>query len=63
MIARYAEITCRDVSGLGWYAAMASWKLAVLYDYQHRLGRDAYYEDATQAPRFIAAAESFAKGI
>lgn len=63
MIARYAEITGRDVSGLGWYAAMASWKLAVLYDYQHRLGRDTYYEDATQAPRFIAAAERFAKGI
>lgn len=60
MIARYAEVTKRDVSGLGWYAAMASWKLAVLYNYQHRLGRDGYYGDATQAPRFIAAAERFA---
>lgn len=61
MIARYAEVTKRDISGLGWYAAMASWKLAVLYDYQHRLGRDGYYEDATQAPRFIAAAERFTR--
>ncbi len=63
MIEHYAKITGRDVSRLGWYAAMASWKLAVLYDYQHRLGRDSYYEDPTQAPRFIAAAERFARGI
>ncbi len=61
VFARYAEATGRDISGLGWYAAMAAWKLAVLYDYQHRLGRDAYYEDATQARRFIAAAERFAR--
>jgi aminoglycoside phosphotransferase (APT) family kinase protein len=63
IFARYAEVTGRDLSHLGWYAAMAAWKLAVLYDYQHRLGRDAYYRDATQAPRFIAAAERFASGL
>lgn len=63
VIARYAEATGRDVARLPWYAAMAAWKLAVLYDYQHRLGRDAYYEDATQAPRFIASAERFARDI
>lgn len=62
-VARYAETTGRDVSKLPWYAAMAAWKLAVLYEYQHRLARDAYYEDATQAPRFIATAERFARGI
>lgn len=62
-VARYSEATGRDVSGLPWYAAMAAWKLAVLYDYQHRLARDVYYEDATQAPRFIATAERFARAI
>ena len=62
-VARYAEATGGDVSRLPWYAAMAAWKLAVLYDYQHRLARDAYYEDATQAPRFIATAERFAREI
>lgn len=63
LVARYAAATGRDVSQLGWYAAMAAWKLAVLYDYQHRLGRDAYYADATQAPRFIASAERFLNDI
>lgn len=61
VVARYVERTGRDLSRLGWYAAMAAWKLAVLYEYQHREARDAYYADATQAPRFIAAAERFAK--
>jgi len=61
IIERYARMTGKDPSSLGWYTAMASWKLAVLYEYQHRLGHDAYYEDATQAPRFIAAAERFAR--
>jgi aminoglycoside phosphotransferase (APT) family kinase protein len=60
LIDRYAQATGSDVSRLAWYAAMAAWKLAVLYDYQHRLGRDPYYADATQAPRFIATAERFA---
>lgn len=62
-VERYAQMTGRDVSRLPWYAAMAAWKLAVLYDYQHRLARDAYYEDATQAPRFIATAERLARDI
>lgn len=62
-VARYAEATGRDVSRLPWFAAMAAWKLAVLYDYQHRLARDAYYDDATQAPRFIATAERFARDV
>lgn len=59
VFARYAEVTGRDLSRLSWYAAMSAWKLAVLYDYQHRLARDTYYTDVTQAPRFIAAAERF----
>lgn len=63
IFARYGQQTGSDLSRLGWYAAMAAWKLAVLYDYQHRIGRDAYYSDATQAPRFIAAAERFARDL
>ncbi|SEJ83566.1 Putative aminoglycoside phosphotransferase [Marinovum algicola] len=59
VFARYAEVTGRNLSRLSWYGAMSAWKLAVLYDYQHRLARDTYYTDATQAPRFIAAAERF----
>lgn len=62
-VAHYAEASGRDVSRLPWYGAMAAWKLAVLYDYQHGLARDAYYEDPTQAPRFIATAERFARDI
>lgn len=63
LVARYADATGADVSRLPWYAAMAAWKLAVLYDYQHRLAADAYYEDKTQTPRFIASAEMFAMGL
>lgn len=63
LVERYAEKSGRDVSGLAWYAAMAAWKLAVLYDYQHRLAADPYYEDATQAPRFIDSAQTFATGV
>ena len=60
----YADASGRDLSRLGWYAAMAAWKLAVLYDYQHRQGRDAYYADPGQARRFVTAAERFAaKGV
>ncbi|MCB1391575.1 MAG: phosphotransferase family protein [Rhodobacteraceae bacterium] len=58
LVARYAAATGRETGRIGWYAAMAAWKLAVLYDYQNRLARDAYYDD-TQAPRFIASAERF----
>lgn len=64
LVARYAQQTGRDTARIGWFAAMAAWKLAVLYDYQHRLAQDAYYTDATQAPRFIASAERFlSKGL
>ncbi len=54
----YARTSGRDLSDLPWYAAMAAWKLAVLYDYQFRLGGDAYYT-ADQAPRFLRQAEAF----
>lgn len=54
----YARSSGRDLSNLPWYAGMAAWKLAVLYDYQFRLGGDAYYT-ADQAPRFLRQAEAF----
>lgn len=64
LAAHYAARTGRDTARIGWFAAMAAWKLAVLYEYQHRLARDAYYTDASQAPRFIASAERFlSKGL
>lgn len=64
LAAQYAAATARDITNLGWYAALAAWKLAVLYDYQHRIGRDAYYADPTQVSRFLASAERFAvKGV
>ena len=60
IFSRYADATGRDLAGIAWYAAMAAWKLAVLYDYQQRQGRDSYYDDTTQVPRFLASATQFA---
>jgi aminoglycoside phosphotransferase (APT) family kinase protein len=60
---RYGTTTGRDLSSINWYAAMSAWKLAVLYDYQHRLGRDQYYADDTQVPRFLASAALFAGNL
>jgi aminoglycoside phosphotransferase (APT) family kinase protein len=47
---RYALATGRDVSNLPWYHAFQLFKLAVLYEYNHRkvvggLGGDPYYAD------------------
>lgn len=57
---RYARATGRDLSNLGWYSAMALWKLAVLYEYGRRRAAagegDAYYADSTQVTRFLDAA-------
>lgn len=57
MLGRYAQTSGRDLSGLRWYAAMAAWKMAVLYDFSHRQGKDIYYADPEQSQRFIAMAE------
>ena len=40
-----------------WYTVMALWKLAVLYEYAHRRGEDAYYQDPALVERFLAAAQ------
>lgn len=61
LLGRYAATSGRDLAGLGWYAAMAAWKMAVLYDYSHRQGKDSYYADPEQSQRFIALAEQLAQ--
>jgi aminoglycoside phosphotransferase (APT) family kinase protein len=53
---RYAADTGRDLSNLRWYTVMALWKLAVLYEYAHRRGEDAYYQDPALVERFLTAA-------
>jgi aminoglycoside phosphotransferase (APT) family kinase protein len=59
---RYAARSGRDLSGLGWYAAMAAWKMAVLFDFSHRRGHDPFYADPAKSVRFIEAANRFARG-
>ena len=60
LAARYAERTGRDLSQLDWYATLALWKLAVLYEYGRRravLGvGDQYYGDPSLVLRFLEAA-------
>jgi aminoglycoside phosphotransferase (APT) family kinase protein len=53
---RYAAAAGQDLSNLRWYTVMAMWKLAVLYEYAHRRGEDAYYADLALVQRFLAAA-------
>ncbi|GAB3379444.1 phosphotransferase family protein [Amycolatopsis echigonensis] len=61
---RYANQTGRDLSGLGWYTALALWKLAVLYEYGRRRAvqgvGDEYYADSGLVKSFLAAAEQAA---
>jgi aminoglycoside phosphotransferase (APT) family kinase protein len=45
---------------LRWYTVMATWKLAVLYEYARRRGEDAYYADPALVERFLAAAHRHA---
>lgn len=57
---RYAERSGRPLTSLDWYAALALWKLAVLYEYGRRravLGvGDAYYADRALVQSFLEAA-------
>ena len=61
LAARYAAATGRDLSGLGWYTALALWKLAVLYEYGRRRAvagvGDQYYADASLVKSFLEAAQ------
>ncbi len=64
LAARYSLRTGRDLTNLGWYSALALWKLAVLYEYGRRRfvtgAGDDYYADATQVRRFLDAAHRVA---
>jgi aminoglycoside phosphotransferase (APT) family kinase protein len=61
---RYAEDTGADLSQLGWYTALALWKLAVLYEYGRRRAMrgvgDQYYRDPALVASFLAAAHRVA---
>ena len=64
LIDRYADGTGADVSGVNWYAALAMYKLAALYEYSHRrflngVG-DPYYADPTLVSSFLSAGERIA---
>ncbi|GLZ48128.1 acyl-CoA dehydrogenase [Actinomycetospora sp. NBRC 106375] len=64
LAARYAAATGRDLSGLAWYTALVSWKLAVLYEYsRRRLGDgigDPYYADPALVRSFLDAGRAAA---
>jgi aminoglycoside phosphotransferase (APT) family kinase protein len=63
---RYAQATGTDVSAVGWYQAMALWKLAVLFEYQRRrvtegIG-DKFYAKPGLVEGFLAAARQITEG-
>jgi aminoglycoside phosphotransferase (APT) family kinase protein len=52
-----AELAARygvEPGQLRWYEVMATWKLAVLYEYARRRGEDPYYADPAFVQRFLA---------
>ncbi|GAA1643897.1 phosphotransferase family protein [Kribbella alba] len=57
---RYAARTGRDLANLDWYAGLALWKLAVLYEYGRRRAArgvgDPYYADPALVRSFLEAA-------
>jgi aminoglycoside phosphotransferase (APT) family kinase protein len=64
LIDRYAEHTGADVSGINWYATLAMYKLAALYEYSRRRFEsgvgDPYYADPALVSSFLAAGERLA---
>nr|WP_309299017.1 phosphotransferase family protein [Mycobacterium kiyosense] len=61
LLDRYADRTGADVSGVNWYATLAMYKLAALYEYSRRrfvegIG-DPYYADPGLVTSFLAAGE------
>jgi aminoglycoside phosphotransferase (APT) family kinase protein len=64
LIDRYAERTGADVSGVNWYATLAMYKLAALYEYSRRRFEsgvgDPYYADPGLVSSFLAAGERLA---
>ena len=61
LLDRYADRTGADVSGVNWYAALAMYKLAALYEYSRRRFEsgvgDPYYADPGMVSSFLAAGE------
>jgi aminoglycoside phosphotransferase (APT) family kinase protein len=64
LIDRYAERTGAAVSGVNWYATLAMYKLAALYEYSRRRFEngvgDPYYADPGLVSSFLAAGERLA---
>jgi aminoglycoside phosphotransferase (APT) family kinase protein len=64
LLDRYAERTGADVSGVNWYATLAMYKLAALYEYSRRRFEsgvgDPYYADPGMVRSFLAAGERLA---
>jgi aminoglycoside phosphotransferase (APT) family kinase protein len=59
---RYAAASGRSLDGLAWYSVFALWKVATLYEFSTRAGRDPYYEDPSFVPSLLAASRAAAGG-
>ena len=64
LLDRYADRTGADVTGVNWYATLAMYKLAALYEYSRRRFEsgvgDPYYADPGLVSSFLAAGERLA---
>ena len=64
LLDRYANRTGADVSGVNWYATLAMYKLAALYEYSRRRFEggvgDPYYANPGLVSSFLAAGERLA---
>jgi aminoglycoside phosphotransferase (APT) family kinase protein len=64
LLERYADRTGADISGVNWYAALALYKLAALYEYSRRRfeegAGDPYYADPGLVSAFLIAGEQLA---
>jgi aminoglycoside phosphotransferase (APT) family kinase protein len=64
LLDRYVDHTGADVSNVDWYAALAMYKLAALYEYSRKRFEDGvgdpYYADPAHVAAFLAAGEQLA---
>jgi aminoglycoside phosphotransferase (APT) family kinase protein len=62
LLDRYCERTGAQPAAVDWYAALAQFKLAALYEYGRRraesAGGDSYYADPGLVSSFLRAAEA-----
>jgi aminoglycoside phosphotransferase (APT) family kinase protein len=67
LLDRYADFTGAHVSGVNWYASLAMYKLAALYEYSRRRFRagagDPYYDDPELVTSFLAGGERLAGAL